>query len=190
MKKGLEEIFRSYGQLSEKDIARGLDYFSPRSYKKGDFIIEAGQTCNLIAFIRFGIVRNFYISRKDEEVTYCMTFPNNFITAYSSFISSEKTFENIHALTYTEVLVIKKNDLLKLSSTSANWLKFSNYFSEQSYILMEKRLLILQMESAEKRYNDLMSNHPEMIQYVPLKYIASYLGITQRHLSRLRKNIL
>ena len=118
-----------------------------------------------------------------------MTFPNNFITAYSSFISSEKTFENIHALTDTEVLVIKKNDLLKLSSTSANWLKFSNYFSEQSYILMEKRLLILQMESAEKRYNDLMSNHPEMIQYVPLKYIASYLGITQRHLSRLRKKI-
>jgi hypothetical protein len=54
---------------------------------------------------------------------------------------------------------------------------------------MEDRLLALQMKSAEKRYEDLMKNYPVFLLEVPLKYLASYLGITQRHLSRLRKNI-
>lgn len=189
MKSSLENILKSYGELSEDDIAKGLDYFSLKSYKKDDILISEGKTCDWIAFVCSGIIRNYYISSKADEVTYCLTFPNKFITAYSSFISGDKTFENIHAISDTEVLVIKKNQFSKLINSNSNWLKFSNYFAEQSYLLMENRLLALQMESAEKRYSDLISHHPEYIQKVPLKYIASYLGITQRHLSRLRKNL-
>lgn len=189
MKEVLEQGFRSFGELSEDDITKGLNSFTPKFYKKGDLLIEAGKTCDWIAFIGSGIVRNYYISNKDEEVTYCITFPNQFITAYSSFISGEKTFENIHALTDTEVLTIGKKQFIELINSSNGWLKFSNYFAEQSYVLMENRLLVLQMESAEKRYDDLLSSHPEFIQQVPLKYIASYLGISQRHLSRLRSKL-
>jgi CRP-like cAMP-binding protein len=94
----------------------------------------------------------------------------------------------MQALTDTEILMIKRAHFKELINSSNKWLKFSNHLAEQSYVLMENRLLALQMESAEKRYKDLMSNHPEYILQVPLKYIASYLGITQRHLSRLRKN--
>lgn len=189
MKEVLEQVFRSYRDLSEDDIARGLDFFTPKFYKKGDLLIEAGKTCNWIGFVCSGIVRNYYISSKGEEVSYCITCPSKFITAYSSFISGKKTFENIHALTNTEILVINKKQFKELKELNTNWLKFSNHFAEQSYVMMESRLLTLQMESAEKRYADLMANDPELLQQVPLKYIASYLGISQRHLSRLRKNI-
>ena len=75
-------------------------------------------------------------------------------------------------------------------NSSTNWLKFSRFVAEQSYIEMENRLLAIQMESAKKRYEDLIENHPDYLQNVPLKYLASFLGITQRHLSRLRKEIL
>ena len=68
-------------------------------------------------------------------------------------------------------------------------LKFSRYVAEQSYIEMESRLLALQMESAKKRYLDLIKFNPDYLQQVPLKYLASYLGITQRHLSRLRGEV-
>jgi CRP-like cAMP-binding protein len=156
MKDTLENKFRSFGELSEDDIAWGLGYFIHKSYKKDDILIEAGETCNWIAFVCSGIVRNYYISSKDEEVTYCLTFPNNFITAYSSFISSEKTFENIQTLTDAEMLVIKRAHFQELINSSSSWLKFSNHLAEQSYILMEKRLLAIQMESAEKRYKDLL----------------------------------
>ncbi|PQJ23419.1 Crp/Fnr family transcriptional regulator [Tenacibaculum sp. SG-28] len=186
MKQVLEQLFSSYGELSKSDITNGLDFFTPKLYKKGDFLIKAQNTCNWIGFVSSGIVRNFYISSKGEEVTYCITFPNTFITAYSSFISGKKTFENIHAITDVEMLVIDKTQFSELTKESTNWLKFANHFAEQSYLLMENRLLALQMESAEKRYSDLLTTNPEFLQNVPLKYLASYLGITQRHLSRLR----
>jgi CRP-like cAMP-binding protein len=189
MKDTLEKQFRSFGALSEDDIAWGIDYFFPKSFKKDDLLIKAGETCNWIAFVCSGIVRNYYISSKGEEVTYCLTFPHHFITAYSSFITSEKTFENIQLLTDAEMLVIKRAHFQELVSSSNSWLKFSNHLAEQTYILMEKRLLAIQMESAEKRYHDLLSSHPEFIQRVPLKYLASYLGITQRHLSRIRSKL-
>ncbi len=189
MKEVLKQLFSSYGELSDNDISRGLDFFTQKSYRKGDLLIEAGYTCNWIGFVGSGIVRNFYISSKGEEITYCITFPNKFITAYSSFISAKKTFENIHAITDVEMLVIEKEQFTKLIKMSNDWLKFSNHFAEQSYVLMENRLLALQMESADNRYSELMSNNPEYIQQVPLKYLASYLGITQRHLSRIRKDL-
>ncbi|KAB1065577.1 Crp/Fnr family transcriptional regulator [Salibacter halophilus] len=189
MKSNLENILKSFGGFSDEDISFGLSNFVSKHFKKDEILLEAGKTCKWIAFINSGIVRNYYISSNNEEVTYCMTFPNNFITAYSSFISGEKTFENIHALSETEALFIKKEQLLKLTNSSKKWLEFSNHFAEQAYVIMEHRLLTLQRESAEKRYEELITNHPEYLQYVPLKYIASYLGITQRHLSRLRKNI-
>ena len=85
--------------------------------------------------------------------------------------------------------MIRRTHFEELINSSKRWLKFSNHLAEQSYVLMENRLLALQMESAEKRYDDLLSDNPEYIQKVPLKYLASYLGITQRHLSRLRKKL-
>ena len=188
-KTALEEAIKSFGSLPEVDIEKGLSLFQPKVYLKNEYLIQEGRTCDWIAFIQSGIVRNFYISSKAEEVTYCTSFQNHFISAYSSFISGEKTFENIHALTDLEVWIISKKDYQDLIQSSMEWLRFSNYFAEKSYILMEKRLLGLQMESADKRYAELLKNQPEILRNIPLKYIASYLGITQRHLSRLRSKI-
>lgn len=189
MKEALEKVFRSFNDFSEDDITLGLAVFTPKFYKKNELLIEAGKICDWIAFIGSGTLRNYYFSSKAEEVTYCLTFPNTFITAYSSFLTGKKTFEYIQAVSDIEVLMIQKKQYQGLIRSSYGWLKFSNHFTEQSYILMEERLLMLQMVSAEQRYADLIANHPEIIQQVPLKYIASYLGITQRHLSRLRSQL-
>jgi CRP-like cAMP-binding protein len=166
-----------------------LKYFEPKLFEKGDILIEAGMVCDWMAFVNSGVLRNFYISSKDEEVTYCLTFPNKVISAFSSFMTQKVTFENIHALTNGELLVIKHNPYYDLMNSSENWLKFSRFVAEQSYIEMEHRLLALQMETAKKRYEDLLKFNPDYLQKVPLKYLSSYLGITQRHLSRLRKEI-
>ena len=189
MKEALEKVFRSFNDFSEDDITLGLAVFTPKFYKKNELLIEAGKICDWIAFIGSGTLRNYYFSSKAEEVTYCLTFPNTFITAYSSFLTGKKTFEYIQAVSDIEVLMIQKKQYQGLIRSSYGWLKFSNHFTEQSYILMEERLLMLQMVSAEQRYADLIANHPEIIRQVPLKYIASYLGITQRHLSRLRSQL-
>lgn len=189
MKESLENILKTVNILTDSEISTGLGYFETKSFKKGDILIEAGKVCTWMGYVNSGVLRNYYISSKDEEVTYCLTFPNKFISAFSSFITQKETFENIHALTDVELLVIPYSQYYELMNSSLNWLKFSRFAAEQSYIEMENRLLALQMESAKKRYEDLLKYNPEYLQKVPLKYLASYLGITQRHLSRLRKEL-
>jgi len=185
----LEQVLSAYGALSSTEIEQALELFELKRYQKDDILIKAGQTCDWIGFVQSGIIRNYYISSKDEEVTYCLTFPGKFITAYSSFIDATPSFENIHALGDTELLIIKKRAFEALSRSSMVWMQFALHFAQQSYVLMENRLLLLQMESAEKRYADMLAKQPEYLQEVPLKHLASYLGISQRHLSRLRKNL-
>jgi CRP-like cAMP-binding protein len=168
--------------LFEKKVAR-------KKLKKGDFFIKEGRTCIEVGFVTSGLFRSFYHSSSGEEVTYCFTFSNSFVSAYSSFLSQNKTVENIQALTDIEILTISRNEILKLEQSSTNWLKFFKLIAEQEYIKMEKRIFLLQKETAEKRYRDLLTNQPEFLQLIPLNFLSSYLGITQRHLSRIRKSI-
>ena len=189
MQTKLQELLKTVGLFTEKEIRDTFNIFTPKSFSKNEFLIKEGEVCDWFAFVNSGITRSYYVSSKDEEITHCLSFPGSYVSAYSSFITQKKTFENIQALTDVEVLVIHKAEYNKLIELSANWLKYANILSDQTYLEMENRLLLLQMESAESRYQDLLKNNPEYLQHVSLKHLASYLGITQRHLSRLRKNI-
>ena len=185
----MRNYLKSFNILSDDDIDLFESKVTYKKLEKGDFFITEGKTCKEVAFVTSGIFRSFYYSSSAEEVTYCFTFSNSFLSAYSSFLSQTKTVENIQGLTNIELLIISRNEILKLEKSSTNWLKFFKFIAEQEYIKMEKRIFILQKESAEKRYHDLLTNEPEYLQLIPLNYLASYLGITQRHLSRIRKSI-
>ena len=169
----IEEVLNDFDAFSQEDIQRGMDIIKRKAIRKNEILIHNGESCNWVAFLNSGIVRNFYYNNQSEEVTYCFTFPGTFFCAYSSFISGKPSFENIQALTDLDLMILARDS-----------------FSQNSYLYMEERLLTLQKETAEERYTNLVKNNPEILQSVPLKYISSYLGISQRHLSRLRKNIL
>ncbi len=93
--------------------------------------------------------------------------------------------ENIRALTDIELFTISRDEILKLEESSTNWPRFFKFIAEQEYIKMKKIIFTLLPESAEKRFVDLLTNS----QLIPLNYLGSYLGITPRHLSRIRKSI-
>ncbi|MEM9361899.1 MAG: Crp/Fnr family transcriptional regulator [Bacteroidota bacterium] len=185
----MKNYLKSFDILTENEIRSFEDLVKPRTLKKGHFYIKEGKISQEISFINSGILRSFYHNSKEEETTYCFTFSNSFVTAYSSFLTQTKTLENIQALTDTKLLSISRESILELERTSDNWLRLFKLISEQEYVKMEKRIFLLQKESAEKRYEDLLKNKSEYLQHIPLLYLASYLGITQRHLSRIRKAI-
>ena len=166
-----------------------MNKITEKYVKKGEFYIKEGKVSKEIAFVVSGLFRSFYYSSTGEEVTYCFTFSNAFLSAYSSFLTQTETVENIQALSDVKLLCISRADILKLEESSTNWLRFSKFIAEQEYLKMEKRILILQKESAKARYEDLIQNRSDLLQLVPLAYLSSYLGITQRHLSRIRKSI-
>lgn len=180
---------KSFRILSNDDINLFLSLTTMKKIKKGDFFIKEGKICKEVGFVTKGLLRSFYYSSNGEETTYCFTFQNSFVTAYSSFISQTATQENIEALTDVEMLLISKKHVEQLELSNTNWLRVFKKIAEQEYIKMENRIFLLQKESAEMRYNNLLLNHPEYLKYIPLGYLASYLGITQRHLSRIRNKI-
>ncbi|PKG41571.1 Crp/Fnr family transcriptional regulator [Psychroflexus sp. MES1-P1E] len=184
---------RNYLETFEILTKDEIDLFEKKAVhkklKKVDFFIKEGQISKEVGFVISGLFRSFYHSSSEEEVTYCFTFSSSFVSAYSSFLSQKKTAENIQAITDIELLTISRDGILKLEQSSTNWLKFFKFIAEQEYIKMEKRIFLLQKETAEKRYLDLLTNQPEFLQLIPLNFLSSYLGITQRHLSRIRKSI-
>ena len=185
----MKEYLKSFGILTEGEIDSFEQLLVTKKIKKGEFFIQEGKISQEVAFIASGFFRSYYYNSNEEEVTYCFTFSNSFITAYSSFLSQTATSENIQALTDVELYSISRDKILQLEQSSTNWLKFFKLIAEQEYINLEKRIFMLQTESAEKRYQDLLTNHPQLLQLIPLHYLSSYLGITPRHLSRIRKSL-
>ena len=183
-------FLKSFNILTTSEIDDFIQLLTHKLFKKAEYFIREGETCKQVAFILSGSLRSYYISDKEEEITYCITFPNNLMTAYSSYLLALPTQENIQAITPTELLIVQKDKLESLIQQNSNWIYFLKTIAEQQYIELEKRIFLLQKSDAAKRYAELMKNQPEYIQKIPLQYLASYLGITQRHLSRIRKEFV
>lgn len=186
----MKNYLKSFNLLNaaELDWIQNVGY--AKKINKNDFFILEGQICREVAFVESGFFRSFYHNSAGEEITYCFTFANSFVTAYSSFLTQEKTFENIQAVTDVSLFVISKDDIERFERLSPNWLRLSKMLAEQEYIKLEQRILLLLKENAMYRYKDLLENQAEYLQLIPLHQLASYLGITQRHLSRIRKSLL
>lgn len=185
----LENYLKKINILTDKEIEEIKSVGKKSNLKKADYFIREGETCKDVAFVLSGTLRSYYISDKGEEITYCITFPNNFMTAYSSFITGQSTEENIQAITNVELITIPKSIIDALANQSPNWVKFLRLMAEKQYIELEKRIFQLQKNNASQRYSDLLKNQPEYIEKIPLQYLASYLGVSQRHLSRIRREI-
>ena len=185
----IEDYLRKINIFTEKEIEHINSLTTKRTVNKADYFIRQGEICKEVAFVLSGTFRSYYISEKGEEITYCITFPNNFMTAYSSFITGQSTEENIQAITHVELMTIPKYIIDDLADQSPNWVRFLKIIAEQQYIELEKRIFQLQKNNALQIYLYLLKNQPEFIAIIPLQYLASYLGVSQRHLSRIRREI-
>ncbi|KMQ65173.1 cAMP-binding protein [Chryseobacterium angstadtii] len=185
----VDSFFRNFGVFSEQEISDIQLLFETRKVSKNDFFVQEGDHCREIAFIVSGIFRSYYISDDGKDITYCFRFPDQLMAAYSSFISDTPSRENMQAITDSHLMVLKKEAIDTLVKDDLNWTKFLKMIAEEEYLELEKRFFLLQRDTAARRYETLLDNQPDYVQKIPLQYLASYLGITQRHLSRIRKEI-
>ena len=186
----MHAYFTQIGILTNSEIEVLTDLTSFYKLNKGEYYIKENRICKDLVFTVNGMLRSYFTKADGEEVTYCFTFPGNLMTAYSSFISGNPTAENIQAITDVALLVIKKEDLNGLTSSSSNWIILQKFFAEQQYMALEQRIFSYQKDRAKQRYNDLVAQQPELLQEVSLQHLASFLNITPRHLSRIRKESL
>ena len=96
----------------------------------------------------------------------------------------------MQALSDAELLVIRRKDIDQLVEENPNWVKFLKIIAEQNYLELEGRVFQLQRDSAQERYENLIKEQPEYVRKISVQHLASYLGITPRHLTRIRKQLL
>ncbi|RQO31700.1 Crp/Fnr family transcriptional regulator [Taibaiella sp. KBW10] len=186
----IQHYLEQFNVFTTEEITEILSLFEIRKVQKHDFFIREGERCREIAFITSGLFRSYYVSDTGTETTYCFRFEQEFLAAYSSFITGKGSLENMQALSAASLYVIQKSAIDTYLSEKPNWIRFLKIIAEQQYIELEQRVFQLQKDSALKRYRALLDHQPEYIRDIPLQHLASYLGITQRHLSRIRKEIM
>jgi CRP-like cAMP-binding protein len=164
--------------------------FDTLNIAKGELWVEQGTICRQVAFVVSGKLRNFYVDDSGNEVTCYFVSPENFISSFTSFLTNTPANENISALEDSVLRVISKKDLEELCEQVPKMQIFRRVIAENLFITMEKRIFMLQSQSAHERYENMLKNNPDIILSVPLQYTASFLGITPQHLSRLTNDLL
>lgn len=185
----MKAVFQSIQDFSPEELMLLDSLITFRTVKKGEFLLRENQVCNEIVFIEKGILRSFFVNHKGDEITNCFAFENEFMASFASFITEEKAEENIQALADTELQVLDRKALQRLYESGFNWQETGRKMTELEFVNLQKRMVSFQKLSATQRYEELYQNHQKYLQLIPLQYLASYLGITPRHLSRIRKAV-
>jgi len=156
-------------------------------------IIKHGETEDYLYFISKGMVRFFILkphpTEPAKEITFSFIVENMFCSAYDSFITRSPCNYTIETLKDTVIYRIHYQDLQNLYKTTEIGNYIGRISAEGLYVRKAQREMSLLMYNAEERYLNLLKTYPEYVLQIPLKYIASYLGITPQALSRIRKQI-
>lgn len=174
--------------FSESQLTPFLNCIKSRQFKANELIISKGQVENYLSFIDKGIVR-YYVLTLDKQITIDFAFKKSFYCAYDSFYNRSKTAIFIEALTDTQLYSISYKDLQNLYTSCENTKKLGRLATEYLLLKKVKREIALLTKSPQERYEELLTQHPKYILQIPLKYLASYLGVVPETLSRIRKKI-
>jgi CRP-like cAMP-binding protein len=155
------------------------------NFKKGENIQKIGHTCKTIYFVKSGVVRIYYF-KDDVDITESFEFENSFVARAESLFTGKPSKKAIEAIEDTTLIAIDSVKLFSLFDKYPDLERLFRKIIETSYVNTVNRIESLQFHTAEERYNSLLKENPDVLKRVPLKYIASYLGITQVSLSRIR----
>jgi len=162
--------------------------FIPREYKKGEHFVEEGQIGNHLGFVEKGVFQ-YYLALDGEEKTTYTCSDNSLIVSLVSLFKQIPSRINIRALKNSEVYLIDKKSLIELQQEVPGFKDFYIGLIEWQIGCIDETRLDAITLTPTQRYLKLLENEPHLLQEVPLKYIASILGVTERHLSRIRKEI-
>jgi CRP-like cAMP-binding protein len=188
MSKFIEYILQ-FGNLNKQQIELIKSKETEIELQKDDLYWEAGKTVKQIGFLTDGVLRVYYYTNKGEEITRYFIDENHLILSGNTIDEIYTPSEYLSAITDCKLVVFSKTDWKEISQTIIGWETIvqkivAKYHNEK----VARRSELIPQDGTE-RYLHFLQNFPTLVNRVPLSYIASYLGITQSSLSRIRRNI-
>lgn len=163
-------------------------------YKKGDIIHHIGDISDKLMFINSGLARAYIIDENGKDYTWSIFFndknshmTNLFLVDYESFINQTPSKLTIDAIEDCEVIVINYKDLEFLYNNTKRGDRFGRLMAEEAYSYLHTRVIERESKSAKERFKEFIKKTPHLLDKVPQYHIATFLGITPQHLSRLKK---
>ena len=179
------DYFNSITPLPPELIDDIIKYAVIKEYKKNEFILKAGKVSNYTSWIIKGLTRSYYI--KDiEDITTKFLWDGAPITSVYSYYSRKPGNENIVALEDTTLASLHYDHMQYLYKTYPAFNVIGRVITEQYLYMLEIEVYNLRKQKAEDRYQFIVKHFPHLLQRVPLKYLATYLGINLETLSRIR----
>lgn len=178
-----------FGHLNQQQIDLVKRKAKEVQLKKDEYFSEAGKIAKQVAFINEGILRVCYYDSKGEEITKYFIDENNFAVDLDSFNNKIPSSEYVQAVTDCKLIVFSADVMKELSLTIIVWDSIISKITAKALIEKVARISPMLSEDAKVRYLNFLEKFPQLANRIPLSLLASYLGITQSSLSRIRKNI-
>lgn len=178
-----------FGHLNNHqiDLIRSKAVF--REIKKDEYYHEAGKIPREIIFLTEGIIRVCYYNNKGEEVTKYFIDENKFVADINSYNQRVPSTEYLQAVTDCKYYSLSRAALEELSMTIIEWDRIIAKITSKTLAEKVNKISPMMTEDATERYLAFLANFPSLANRIPLSYLASYLGITQSSLSRIRKKV-
>ena len=184
----LIEYILQFGNLNQQQIELVISKGQILQLKKEDYFSEAGKIPKQVGFILEGVIRGCYYNNKGEEITRCFISENSLVCDYVNFEANASSSEYLQAVTDCSLIVFSKKNWEELSHIIVGWDNIKNKMVQLCMYQKSRKGPVISQD-ATTRYLEFLENYPSLTNRVPLSYIASYLGVTQQSLSRIRKNI-
>jgi CRP-like cAMP-binding protein len=183
----LIQFLKNTNLVSQKTAEEIAGTFTPKEINRSQFLFKGGRVCNEYFFLENGFIRAFAYDTEGNDVTTNFYSANQVVFEVSSFFNRTISKENFQAIVDCSGWCITYEQLNNLFHSMYEFREFGRAILVQGFASLKTRMLSMITETAEQRYDVLLKTNPEIFQHAALKHIASYLGITDTSLSRIRK---
>ena len=189
MENTLFEMVYNQPSLKKEDFKRIIDAHTKIDFQKGELFLKIGTTANEYFLIEKGLFRSFAFDYEGKEITTGFFIQHEILIEVASLFQRIPSKENLQALSNGSVWKIEFGDFQKLFNSIDGFPEWGRAWMTNQLFVSKKRSFDMMTKSATDRYLMMLNEQPQIINQAPLKYIVSYLGITDTSLSRIRKEI-
>ena len=184
----LIEYVLQFGNLNKQQLNLVTRGGKEIDLQKDQYFSEAGKIPRQVGFVVEGVIRGSYYNKDGEDITRCFMSEYSLVVDYVHFETNTVSSEYLQACTDCRLIVFSKQHWDELAQIIVGWDNIKNKMVQLCMYQKSRKGPVISQD-ATTRYLEFMENYPSLINRIPLTYIASYLGVTQQSLSRIRKNI-